>query len=170
MKTNTASVSNRFLRWIYRFRQTLISKPFLIEVITLLCILLFVYAGSIKLMDVQKFAVQIGKSSLLTDFANVLAYAVPITELVIAVLLIMPVTRLIGAYAFFGMMVLFTAYITAILGFSDNIPCSCGGVLEKLGWTEHLLFNIGYVGMSGYLAWAVHAKKRNGRAREGLVQ
>ncbi|HZH70563.1 MAG TPA: MauE/DoxX family redox-associated membrane protein [Flavobacteriaceae bacterium] len=27
------------------------------------------------------------------------------------------------------------------------MPCSCGGVLEQLGWTEHLAFNIGFMGL-----------------------
>jgi hypothetical protein len=35
----------------------------------------------------------------------------------------------------------FTTYIILILNFSSFIPCSCGGILEKLGWTEHLIFN-----------------------------
>src|SRR5690606_12191987 len=29
--------------------------------------------------------------------------------------------------------------------YSDFIPCSCGGVLEKMGWTEHLVFNISFI-------------------------
>ncbi|MDR6919500.1 hypothetical protein J2Y40_000330 [Chryseobacterium sp. 2987] len=36
----------------------------------------------------------------------------------------------------------FTIYIYIILNYSDFVPCSCGGILEKLGWWEHLLFNI----------------------------
>ena len=35
----------------------------------------------------------------------------------------------------------FTVYIYLILNYSDFVPCSCGGILEKLGWTEHLIFN-----------------------------
>lgn len=39
-------------------------------------------------------------------------------------------------------MVIFTAYIVVILQFSEEIPCACGGVLQSLGWKEHLIFNI----------------------------
>lgn len=42
-------------------------------------------------------------------------------------------------------MFLFTVYIFMILNFTSFIPCSCGGVLEKLGWTEHLIFNAVFV-------------------------
>jgi hypothetical protein len=40
---------------------------------------------------------------------------------------------------------MFTAYIIAITKFSDYIPCSCGGVLQEMGWGEHLVFNICFV-------------------------
>ena len=53
--------------------------------------------------------------------------------------------RLIGLYAAFTLMTMFTVYIIAILQFSYKIPCSCGGILESMGWTEHLIFNIGFV-------------------------
>lgn len=120
-------------------------KTFIIEIICFLFILLFTYAGLMKLMDVQKFTVQIGQSPLLTDFAGVVAWGIPITELLIAGLLAIPRLRLAGLHASFSLMVMFTAYIIAILQFSENIPCSCGGVLEAMGWTEHLIFNIGFV-------------------------
>ena len=42
-------------------------------------------------------------------------------------------------------MVMFTAYIVVITRFSEYVPCSCGGVLEKLSWDEHLVFNVGFV-------------------------
>jgi uncharacterized membrane protein YphA (DoxX/SURF4 family) len=53
--------------------------------------------------------------------------------------------RLIGLYASFFFMILFTGYIVAILRFSSYIPCSCGGILQKMSWTQHLIFNIGFL-------------------------
>ena len=131
-------------------------KKIAIEIICFLFILLFTYAAIMKLMDVQKFTVQIGQSPLLTDFAGVVAWAVPISELLIAGMLAITRLRLWGLYAAFGMMTLFTAYIIAILQFSEHVPCSCGGVLESMGWTEHLIFNIGFVilGLSGVILYS----------------
>lgn len=120
-------------------------KQLALEVICFLFILLFTYAAVTKLIDYQKFAVQIGQSPLLTNFAGVLAWFIPGLELAIAGMLAMTRLRLLGLYASFGLMVMFTAYIVAILQFSENIPCSCGGVLEAMGWTEHLIFNIAFV-------------------------
>lgn len=120
-------------------------KQIIIEVISFLFILLFVYAALMKLMDVEKFQVQLGQSPLLMAFAKPVSYVVPITELVIAGMLIFSRTRLVGFYAAFTMMVMFTVYIVIILNFASHVPCSCGGILEDMNWTEHLIFNIGFV-------------------------
>lgn len=116
-----------------------------VEIISLLFIILFVYAAVNKLMDVEKFRVQIGQSPLLTPYSDWVAIAIPVMEVAIAVMLSVQRFRLIGLYSAFTLMVMFTAYIFAILNFSTYIPCSCGGVLERLGWTEHLVFNIVFV-------------------------
>lgn len=129
------------------------TKKVALEIICFLFILLFTYAAVMKLIDVQKFTVQIGQSPLLTDFARVVAWVIPISELLIAGMLAITRFRLVGLYASFSLMVMFTAYIIAILTIDENIPCSCGGVLESMGWTEHLIFNIGFVilGLGGIL-------------------
>lgn len=120
-------------------------KKLTIEIISSLYILLFVYAAVSKLLDFENFQVQIGQSPLLSAFAGWVAWGVPILELLIVLFLVIPKLRLIGFMASFTLMVMFTAYIIIILNFSSSIPCSCGGVLEKMGWTEHLVFNLAFV-------------------------
>ncbi len=53
--------------------------------------------------------------------------------------------RLFGLWAALTLMGMFTAYIFIMLNFTSYIPCSCGGILENMGWTEHLFFNIAFV-------------------------
>lgn len=105
-------------------------------------ILLFVYAAISKLITFEAFQVQLTQSPLLSAYANAIAYLVLIVELLFALLLSIRTTRLLGLYLSYGLMVAFTIYIYLIINHSDFIPCSCGGVLEKMGWTEHLWFNI----------------------------
>lgn len=126
-------------------------KETFVEIISYLFILLFVYAAVSKLLDVEKFRVQVGQSPLLTNMAGFIVWFIPGIEIAISLMLVFPKTRLIALYASFSLMVMFTAYIIAILSFSENIPCSCGGVLSSLGWKEHLIFNIGFVflGLAG---------------------
>ena len=120
-------------------------KKGIVEVICLLYILLFVYAAVSKILDFENFQVQLGQSPLLSAYAGSVSWGVPLVELLIALLLLIPRFRFIGLLAAFSLMVMFTAYIIIILNFSSFVPCSCGGILEKMGWTEHLIFNIVFV-------------------------
>ncbi|QQU02176.1 MauE/DoxX family redox-associated membrane protein [Myroides odoratus] len=111
-------------------------------IISYFYILLFVYAAISKLITFEAFQVQLTQSPLLSAYANIIAYLVLGAELLFALLLCTKTTRLLGLYLSYGLMVAFTLYIYLILNYSDFIPCSCGGILEKMGWNEHLWFNI----------------------------
>jgi uncharacterized membrane protein YphA (DoxX/SURF4 family) len=116
-----------------------------LEFICLLYILLFVYAAVSKLLDFENFQVQLGQSPLLSAFASLVSILIPAVELVICVFIIIPKFRAIGLFASYGLMVMFTAYIFTVLHYTSFVPCSCGGVLEKLNWTQHLIFNSVFV-------------------------
>ncbi|QQX76467.1 MULTISPECIES: MauE/DoxX family redox-associated membrane protein [Aequorivita] len=119
-----------------------------INVISLLFIVLFVYAAISKLLDFETFTVQLAQSPVLSAYAGIIAWMVPSMEICISVLLISERTRTLALYAAFFLMIMFTAYIFIILNYSDFIPCSCGGVLENLSWTQHLIFNVVFIAMA----------------------
>ncbi|WP_281228063.1 MauE/DoxX family redox-associated membrane protein [Flavobacterium aquiphilum] len=104
-------------------------------------VLVFTYAAASKLFDYQNFQIQLSQSPLISAFVVYVSWSVPLLELLISALLIFPKTRTIGLYACYFFMVMFTAYIFIILNYSSFVPCSCGGILEKMNWTEHLIFN-----------------------------
>jgi hypothetical protein len=116
-----------------------------VETVSTLNVLLFVYAAISKLIDHHDFQVELGKSPLLTSYASLVALAIPVTELILSFLLVFSRTRLVGLYCSFGLMSAFTFYIIAITQFSEFVPCSCGGILEQMSWTQHLIFNIIFV-------------------------
>lgn len=120
-------------------------KNVILDIIWLLYVLLFVYAAVSKLLDFENFRVQLGQSPLLSAFAGLIAWIVPVLELLIALLIVLKKWRLIGLFAAFSLMIMFTAYIYIILNYSSFVPCSCGGILEKLGWTEHFIFNLVFI-------------------------
>lgn len=105
-------------------------------------ILLFCYASVSKIMDFDNFQVQIGQSPLLSAYAGVISYGVILVEVVIVIFVSIKKLRTIGLYGSTAIMSAFTIYIFLILNYSDFVPCSCGGILESLGWTEHLFFNL----------------------------
>lgn len=117
-------------------------KNAIVDIICLLYILLFVYSSVSKLLEFQNFQAQLGQSPLLSAYTGFISYLVLIIEIVIALFLAIPKTRFVGLLSSFALMLMFTAYIIVILNYSSFIPCSCGGILEKLGWKEHLIFNI----------------------------
>lgn len=123
--------------------------------ISYLFILLFVYAAISKILDFQNFQVQLGQSPLLSSFSGYISYSIIIIEFVISVLLAIPKYRRYALYCSIALMSMFTSYIIIILNFSSFIPCSCGGILEKMGWTEHLIFNVFFI-ISGCLAILLH--------------
>ncbi len=123
-------------------------KSNIVDIICYLYMLLFSYAAISKLMVFEKFKAQIGQSSILTSFSDYIAIFIPAIELVIAIMLGFPRLRKKALFFSYYLMTLFTIYIIAVLGFSDRVPCSCGGILEKLGWTEHIFFNLIFVGLA----------------------
>lgn len=124
------------------------TRTSIITVVSCLYIFLFVYAAVSKLLDFQNFQVQLGQSPLLSAFAVSVSIAVPLVELILVALLLFSKFRLIGLYGSYVLMTMFSAYIVIILNFSSFTPCSCGGVLEKMSWTAHLVFNIVFVLLS----------------------
>jgi uncharacterized membrane protein YphA (DoxX/SURF4 family)/thiol-disulfide isomerase/thioredoxin len=116
-------------------------KTVIAEIISLLFVALFLYAGLSKLMEYSVFKVQIAQSPILQPFARWIAWLLPMAELVVSLLLFFPQGRLQGLYASLGLMMIFTVYIIAIFSFDKHLPCSCGGIIELLSWKGHLEFN-----------------------------
>lgn len=132
-------------------------KSAILEIICLLYMLLFVYAAVSKLLDYENFLVQLGQSPLLSVFAWWVSWLVPLSELFIVGLLTIPRFRNWGLLASLSMMTMFTAYIFIVLHYSSFVPCSCGGILEKMSWNVHLIFNIVFV-LLGVLALLLEHK------------
>ncbi|MGX7668867.1 MauE/DoxX family redox-associated membrane protein [Flavobacterium pedocola] len=120
-------------------------RNIIVRLISSLYIALFMYAAISKLLDFENFKIQLGQSPLLSAFATEVAIAIPLIEIIIAILLILPRLIRIGLYASYLLMVMFTTYIYIILNYSQFIPCSCGGILEKMTWEQHMAFNITFL-------------------------
>jgi len=119
-------------------------KTIFLDIICLLFAVLFVYAAVSKFMAIDEFKAQISKSPLITHHEWWISWLIPLIEVVISALLFVPRTQLVALYAAFTLMFIFTIYIGFMLAFTPNLPCSCGGILSRMGWTEHLFFNIGF--------------------------
>jgi hypothetical protein len=123
-----------------------------IEIIVSLFIILFLYTALSKIFKYDDFVKQLGMSPFfrpLGDAKYWLAVIVPLAEIGISILLMIPKTRLLGFYSAFVIMLAFTGYVIAILTIAAYVPCSCGGVIRQLSWTQHLILNTAFVLLAG---------------------
>ena len=118
------------------------------DIICGLLILLFVYAAMSKLLDRQHFQGVLAQMPLIQYAAGFISVALPLLEGIVCALLFMRTTRLLGLYASFGILVSFTVFIGYMILFSPHLPCNCGGVLEQMSWTQHLVFNLVFIALS----------------------
>jgi len=116
-------------------------KKTIVEVTSILYIILFLYTGISKLIDYSIFREQIAESPILMPIAKPIAVILPWVEFFVVFLLTIPRWRLKGLYMSLGLMTIFIIYIVAILMSNKHLPCSCGGILQELSWTGHLVFN-----------------------------
>lgn len=117
-------------------------KTLITEIISSLFVILFTYAALSKLLAYSVFEFQLRRSPFITQIAGFVAWVIPVSELLIVFILVFKKTRLIGLYFSLFLMILFTSYIYGMLRYSYFVPCSCGGVLSRMSWNQHLIFNI----------------------------
>ncbi|MEJ8841887.1 MauE/DoxX family redox-associated membrane protein [Lacibacter sp. H375] len=110
-----------------------------------LLILLFTYTAISKLTDYEKFVRVLDESPLIHKGADTIAWLLPVTELIVVLLLFFERTRRMGLYASLALLTVFTIYIGCMLLFVAELPCNCGGVLNKMSWQQHLFFNAGFL-------------------------
>jgi putative oxidoreductase len=124
-------------------------RKIIIEIISSLLILLFLYASVSKWLAFKTFIGEMNNQPFPNWMTPFLVWTIPILEVLIVVGLIFEKTRVQSLYASLFLMLAFTIYTVAILLHSfEYIPCSCGGVIRKLTWPQHLFFNLFFVGIS----------------------
>ena len=79
---------------------------------------------------------------MLQSAAKGLAWAIPVSELCITLLLLLHSMRLLAFALSLGLMLVFTYYVVYVLSYAQQLPCSCGGVIQSFTWQQHLVFNI----------------------------
>jgi putative oxidoreductase len=113
------------------------------NIIVFLLVLLWVYAAASKLIDFNIFKVQMHRQILPAFAKTSLLYILPGLEIAAALLLLFDKSQLAGFVISLGLMAAFTVYVgLAVFRIFDQVPCSCGGVINKLGWDGHFIFNI----------------------------
>jgi hypothetical protein len=144
-------------------------KKQVVDIICLLYILLFVYAAVSKFLDFENFLIQMGQSPMLSPFAGLMVILVPFLEFGISFLLFFRSLKFWGLLFSFLLMFLFSLYIYIMLYYSSYVPCSCGGILEKMTWKQHLVFNIFFTVLAAMAFILIpYGNKTNNRSWHGF--
>jgi putative oxidoreductase len=124
-------------------------RKVVVEIIAALLVLLFLYASVSKLLGFELFVDEMNNQPFPNWMTPYLVVIIPGSEILIAVALLFDRTRMIGFYASLVILFLFTLYGALVLfKVFDYIPCSCGGMLKKLNWWQHLLFTAAFLILS----------------------
>lgn len=119
------------------------------EIISGLLIVLFVYTAVSKLLTFRSFQVVLSMSPVIGNYSAWLAWLLPAVEIITAALLFFPSTKRLGLLVSFVLLLGFTGYVFYMLHSGYHLPCTCGGVLKRLSWQEHLLFNAACTTVAG---------------------
>lgn len=138
---------------------------FMLYAICLLHSVLYAYAATGKIMDLDGFGDQLDRSLLPDLLVEASAVLVPVIEYTLAVALLWGRFQLKALYASLVLLAFFTGYLVIVLNFSDSIPCSCGGLFPSMGWTAHIKLNTGLMilALLGIFWGRDHSKNRTNR-------
>lgn len=123
-------------------------RAFIVDAISAILLLLLLYAAVSKMLDHERFQQSLQMSPFLEKKSEVIAWVLPASEIIIAVLLFIPHFRLKGLYASFGLLTIFTIYLIYMVALAPHLPCNCGGILKMLTWKAHIFFNIFFMILS----------------------
>jgi uncharacterized membrane protein YhaH (DUF805 family) len=117
----------------------------LMFIITFLLVFLYTYTAVGKLIEINKNEAVLSHLPLIGNYAFIIVWLIPVAELLIVALLLFHRTHATGFYLSVCLLSVFTLYLVYMLLTAERLPCTCGGVLEKMTWKQHVLFNLCFI-------------------------
>lgn len=135
------------------------------EIIVILIAVLWLYAGVSKLINFTHFRDAMKKQPFGGVVQAILFYGLPPAEICTGLLLLTEKTILAGLYVSAVLFTAFTIYILLILlKFFGHVPCSCGGLIEQMGWGFHFWFNIVFLLLTCIATIITNKRKEDSKA------
>lgn len=126
-------------------------KFFLADAIPILLIILFTYTATSKFLDYNKFVFQmkLAPLPLMKLLAPILGWLVPTAEIITAIYLgigfFNSFLKVKGLFFSVVLLFIFELYIVSMLLSGSQLPCTCGGIISTMGWTQHVIFNAFFI-------------------------
>ena len=137
-----------------------------------LLVLVYLYTLAQKVMDLGAFHERLVKNSLFSDqFIDALIYLVPLAELVVVVLVLVPKTRSFGLQSSLFMMIAFTFYLWFLNKHGDISNCGCGGIFHYMTYVQHMLTNFGIilVNLGSFILYYFGTKGKQGELNTSIA-
>jgi len=81
----------------------------------------------------------------------ILIYTLPVLEMATVATLVVSRFQKLGLILSTTLLTAFSTYIAiALLGAWEQLPCGCGSVIKGMDWTQHLIFNLVFLMLSGW--------------------
>ncbi|PAW95188.1 hypothetical protein CKK33_17450 [Mucilaginibacter sp. MD40] len=143
---------------ILKFQISELTKERIVIAIRWGCMALFFYTAYAKIIDHHRFLRGLMRVHLISTSAAFISIAVPIVEIIVSLLLLIPKTAKFGLCCFVTVMTGFTLYIISALIWEKNLPCNCGGAIEKLSWIQHIWFNVAFILIAICAIWLTNLR------------
>jgi len=124
-----------------------------VTVVRLICLALFAVSAYDKFLDHERFMKGLSAVNYIGEYSIVISWMVPVVEVMVCLLLIVPETANYGLSAFGSLMGIFTIYISSMLLWAEKLPCHCNLIIEKLSFGEHLMFNLAFICLAIFGLW-----------------
>jgi hypothetical protein len=145
-------------------------KNTIINIIYAILVFIYLYAAVSKFIDFRVYLKDMHNQPFPLWVSNILLWLIPISELFICFALISHQGKTIGLFSSLILISLFSVYILAILNHSFKyVPCSCGGLIRKLTWKQHLFFNLFIMSVS-LLGIRIQFKVYQNNFRKGIAE
>jgi hypothetical protein len=105
---------------------------------------LFAYSAGAKIFDLPGYRSRIGDLPLPLWIAQPLTWLLPLVEILVVVLLVIPRTRSFGLISAVSLLAVFSVYLLYLTQY-PVLSCACGGWLEQIGAGWHLSLNAGFI-------------------------
>lgn len=145
----------------------MMNKTFIQESIIVLLVMLFIYTGVSKLVDMKGYKEAMHVQPL-TGWMKQVSYALPVVEIIVALGLVFERSRHFFLWCYVLLMLAFTVYTALVVfHFFKQVPCICGGVIKAMNWTQHLVFNLFFLLLSMIALW-MHRRQKDIMHNKGV--
>lgn len=132
-----------------------------IGTITAILIGLFFFTGMEKVWYHRAFVIKLGRQPLPEWMKGILEWGLPLAELAVVGLLVVPRTQRIGLVAATLTMLSFAGYTAyAATEPTGHAPCACGKVFNALTWGQHFWVNMGFVVLAVAGVWLYRHQRK----------